>query len=58
VVALFLAYRRIWRPVAACEPGRVCALPGVKRSYKALFWIVAGRVLVTLGFPWVAPWFY
>jgi mercuric ion transport protein len=23
LVALFFAYRRIWRPVAACEPGQV-----------------------------------
>lgn len=58
VVALFFAYRRIWRPVAACEPGQVCALPQVNRSYKALFWIVVGLVLVALGFSLVAPWFY
>ncbi|MFN3375005.1 MAG: mercuric ion transporter MerT [Burkholderiaceae bacterium] len=58
VVALFFAYRRIWRPVAACEPGQVCALPQVNRSYKALFWMVVGLVLVALGFPLVAPWFY
>ncbi|WP_296510330.1 mercuric ion transporter MerT [Rhodoferax sp.] len=58
VVALLLAYRRIWRPAAACEPGQVCALPQVNHSYKALFWIVVGLVLVALGFPLVAPLFY
>ena len=58
VVALLLAYRRIWRPAAACEPGQVCALPQVNRSYKALFWIVVGLVLVALGFPLVAPLLY
>ncbi|MBU9608210.1 mercuric ion transporter MerT [Burkholderia multivorans] len=58
VVALFFAYRRIWRAPAACEPGQACALPQVKRSYKALFWIVVMLVIVALGFPLVAPWFY
>ena len=58
VLALFFAYRRIWRPAAACEPGQVCALPDVKRRYKALFWIVVGLVVVALGFPLIAPWFY
>ncbi len=58
LAALFFAYRRIWRPVAACEPGQVCALPQVNRSYKALFWIVVALVIVALGFPLVAPWFY
>lgn len=27
LVALFFAWRRIWRPAAACRPGEVCALP-------------------------------
>ena len=58
VVALFFAYRRIWRPAVACAPGQACALPPVKRSYKALFWIVVALVIVALGFPLIAPWFY
>lgn len=58
VVALFFAYRRIWRPAADCASGQVCALLSVKRSYKVLFWIVATLVAVALGFPFVAPWFY
>lgn len=58
VVALFFAYRRIWRAPQACEPGQVCALPQVKRRYKALFWIVVMLVIVALGFPLIAPWFY
>ncbi len=58
LVALFLAYRRIWQTPTACEPGQVCALPQVKRGYKALFWIVMMLVMVALGFPLVAPWFY
>ena len=58
VVALFFAYRSIWRPVASCEPGQVCARPEVKRSYKTLFWMVVVLVIVALGFPLIAPWFY
>lgn len=57
VIALLLAWRRIWRP-AACEPGQICAIPQVNRAYKALFWVVAALVIVALGFPFVAPWFY
>jgi mercuric ion transport protein len=58
VVALFFAYRRIWRARAACEPGQVCALPQVNRSYKALFGVVVALLIIALGFPLVAPWFY
>lgn len=58
LVALFFAYRRIYRPVQACEPGAVCAIPHVRGSYKLIFWIVAVLVLVALGFPFVVPFFY
>ena len=58
VIALFSAYRQIWRPVAECQPGQVCAAPSVKRSYKVLFWIVVALVILSLGFPLVAPLLY
>ena len=58
LIALFFAWRRIWRPVTACAPGEVCALPRINRSYKVLFGIVVGLVIIALGFPLVAPWFY
>ena len=58
VVALFFAYRRIWRPATDCAPGQVCALPSVNRGYKVLFWIVVALVILALGFPLIAPWFY
>jgi mercuric ion transport protein len=58
VIALLLAWRRIWRPEAACEPGQVCAIPRVNRAYRILFGVVAALVIVALGFPVVAPWFY
>ena len=58
LVAMILAYRRIYRPIDECKPGEVCALPGTRRIYKILFWIVSALVLIALGFPYVLPLFY
>ena len=58
IVALIFAYLRIFRPAAECRPGEVCALPGPRRGYKMMFWIVAGLVVLALGFPYAAPLFY
>lgn len=58
LVALFLAYRRIYRPAADCKPGEVCAIPQVRTTYKAIFWIVAALIVVALVFPYLAPLFY
>lgn len=58
LIALFFAWRRIWRPVTACAPGEVCALPQINRSYKVLFGIVVALVIIALSFPLVAPLFY
>ncbi len=58
LVALFLAWRRIFRPAAACQPGETCAIPQVRAAYKLVFWIVVALVLVALAFPYVLPLFY
>lgn len=58
LVAMVLAYRRIYRPAVDCQPGQVCALPQTRRLYKILFWIVAALILIALGFPYVVPLFY
>ncbi len=58
LVALFFAYRRIFRPAQACAPGEVCALPQVQTTYKAVFWGVAALVAIALAFPYVLPLFY
>lgn len=58
LIALFFAWRRIFRPVEACRPGEVCTLPRVRVAYKVIFWIVAALVLVALAFPYVLPLFY
>ncbi|TAN02150.1 MAG: mercuric ion transporter MerT [Rhodanobacteraceae bacterium] len=58
VVLMFFAYRRIFRPATACQPGEVCAVPQVRAAYKIIFWVVAGLILVALAFPYVLPLFY
>jgi mercuric ion transport protein len=37
LVALFFAWRRIYRPAQACKPGEVCAIPQVRATYKFIF---------------------
>ena len=58
LIALFFAYRRIFRPVQACQPGEVCAIPQVRTTYKAIFWGVAALVVIAMAFPYVLPLFY
>lgn len=58
LVALFFAARKIWRPAAACEPGQVCAIPSVNRTYKLLFGVVVVLLVAAMGFPLIAHWFY
>lgn len=58
LVAMFFAYRRIYRPATACKPGEVCAIPQVRTTYKTLFWCVVALVLIALVFPYIAPLFY
>jgi mercuric ion transport protein len=57
-VALFVAGKRIWRPVAQCAPDEFCALPRVRMGYQILFVGVCTLLLVALVFPLIAHWFY
>lgn len=54
LVALFLAYRQIYRPVAACEVG---SAPQARSAYKMIFWGVAALVGVAVAFPYILPLF-
>ena len=56
-VALFLAWRKIWR-APDCADGRICAAPTAKRAQKAIFLTVAALLMIVLGFPIAAPLFY
>lgn len=58
LVALFFAYKRIFRPAQACAPGEVCAIPQVQTTYKVIFWGVTALVVIALAFPYVLPFFY
>lgn len=58
LLALFFAWRRIFRPVQVCKPNEVCAIPQVQTTYKLIFWLVSALVVVALGFPYVMPFFY
>ncbi len=58
LVAMFFAWRRIYRPVQDCEPGEACAVPQVRTAYKVVFWLVALLVLTAIAFPLVLPLFY
>lgn len=58
LVALFFAWKRIFRPAQDCRPGEVCAIPQVRSTYKLIFWAVAALAVVALGFPYVLPLFY
>ncbi len=58
LVALFFAWKRIWRPATDCAPGEMCSLPRVNGAHKLLFVAVCVLVAVVLAFPFIAPWFY
>ncbi len=58
LIALWFAWRGIFRPESECPPGVVCAVPSARRAYRILFWVVGALVLVALTFPYVAPLFY
>jgi len=58
MVAMFFAYRRIYRPAQACKPGEFCAVSQVRTTYKMIFWIVAVLIAIALGFPYVLPQLY
>jgi mercuric ion transport protein len=58
LVAMAFAYRQIFRPARACEPGEVCAAPQVRTTYKLIFGAVAALILVALAFPYILPMFY
>jgi mercuric ion transport protein len=58
LIAMLLAWRRLFHRTAACKPGEVCAMPHVQTTYRVIFWVVGALVLVALGFPYVVPFFY
>ena len=58
LVALLFARRNIYRPVQACRPGEVCALPQTRRLSKVLFWASVVLTSLALVYPYFAKYFY
>lgn len=58
LVALFFAYKRIFRAQATCAPGDVCAVPANRTLYKVIFCFVAALVLLAIAYPYVVPYFF
>lgn len=54
LMALYFAWRGIFRKTEVCEPGQACAVPQVQRRRKMMFWIVATAVVGLLTFPYHA----
>lgn len=52
-LALFFAWRRLYRPQTDCADGEVCAVPTVRRAYRVLFWVIAGLVALSAIAPYV-----
>lgn len=57
VVALYFAYRGIFRKAEVCEPSQACADPRVQQRRKTVFWVVATVVVGLLTFPYYAVLF-
>lgn len=55
---LALAWHRLYRAPAACEPGKPCAEGAVQRRQRLIFWLVSVPLLLLLAFPWYAALFY
>src|SRR2546427_7425345 len=60
LACVVFAYRKIYAAPApeACERGTLCPTPQTRRFYKVMFWVVSAMVLVALGFPYTARFFY
>ncbi|MGD9895714.1 MAG: mercuric ion transporter MerT [Candidatus Methylacidiphilaceae bacterium] len=53
LLAMFFAWRRIFRSAIPDEPGKICTVPEAAKVYKILFWLVAVLVLVAVCFPYI-----
>jgi len=54
VVALALAFRRLYLVPVQCELGSACANPATRRNQRILFWVVAVGLTGLITFPWYA----
>lgn len=55
---LGLAWVKLYRQPAVCEPSWACADGAVQHRQRFIFWAVAALLLLLLTFPWYASLFY
>jgi mercuric ion transport protein len=55
LVALLLAYRRIFRPARQCASWEICDRLNVRAAYRIIFGIVAVMIVIALVFPSILP---
>lgn len=53
LIAMFFAWRHIYRAPRDCGPDELCAVPRVKTAYKVLFWCVVVMIVIALFFPYM-----
>ncbi|MDF0751542.1 mercuric ion transporter MerT [Marinobacter sp. 71-i] len=58
LIAMFFAWRRIFRPPEDCQPGEVCAMPRIRTASKSIFAVVLVFVVLALASPYLLPLFY
>ena len=55
---LFLAFRKLYILPRQCADGDNCALPGVLRNQRIIFWVVTVLLIVLLTFPYYGFMFF
>ncbi|MGV8933214.1 MAG: mercuric ion transporter MerT [Gallionellaceae bacterium] len=58
LIAMYFAYRRIYRPQQDCKAGEVCAIPQVRIAYKIIFWLVVALILIGMAYPYILPYLF
>ena len=53
-----VAFFKLYSRPQDCAPGEACAVPGVRRQQKLVFWLVVLVAVTLMSFPLYAPFFY
>jgi len=58
LIFLFLAFRKLYLLPRQCAPEDACALPGVLRNQRIIFWAVSVLLIALLTFPYYGLIFF
>lgn len=58
LIAMIMAFRKIYWVDNTCTEGEICALPIAQRLYKTMLWAVMTLIMFVLMFPYAAHYFY